>query len=371
PFFTDRILSNYLHRMILTEAGTVEKTRNSIAMYLVLLLTLAGACEMLIAQTAQSTLDTTRYFSFHNNYWINLHHFLYEKASGDQLAKLKQDGNEMLVIGETTVEKSLTPEQRSNLDGAIEYYKENIIQKGLLRGLGYERYWLQRQMGGKALADSTVSQEFVDVLNRVSNTYGETYWPIHKKHNEAILEFQIPNISKLEKRIIPRMEQLSLTPWPSGGKVRVDLTVYANYAGAYTPTRPIFNVIVSTIDPSSYGPEFLETIFHEGSHLLFRYGGTWRERIFENFEQEAYSINFPRHLWHASLFYLCGQVCKDEFSGVGITNYEMTMKTRNIFRKYHNDAFYAVLDNYLEHKCTFQETVSALLEVTNKLPKVN
>ncbi|MEL6973953.1 MAG: hypothetical protein AAGL29_00995 [Bacteroidota bacterium] len=317
----------------------------------------------LAQQEVPSVLDSTLHYVFHNNYWINLHHFLYQKASGSQLSKLQQDGNEMLVIGEKPVEESLSVQQRSSLDSAIGYYKRKMIQKSLLRGLGYERYWLQKQVGSKAIKDSTVSQEFVDVLNAVSNTYQETYWPVHKKHNKEILEHQISNIRQLEKRIIARMERLSLTPWPSKKKVRVDLTAYANYAGAYTPTRPIFNVLVSTVDPNSLGPDFLETIFHEGSHLLFRYESVWRDSIFQTFESGDYKMKFPRHLWHVSLFYLCGQVCKEEFIQIGVKDYEMTLLRRNIFKTYQSPELFAALDEYVQNNHTLYATTKQLLGI--------
>ncbi|MEM9077157.1 MAG: hypothetical protein AAGC43_08960 [Bacteroidota bacterium] len=311
----------------------------------------------------QSILDSSYYFTFHNNYWINLHHFLYQKAGGSQLSKLQRDGNEMLIIGEKEVEESLTSQQRTVLDGAISYYKDNLIQKGLLRDLGLERFWLQKQSGYIAIADSTVSKEFVDVLNKSSKIYQKTYWSIHKKHNKDVLDFQISNIQKLEKRIIPRMEKVALTPWPFEKKVRVDLTTYANYAGAYTPTRPIFNVLVSTIDPKSRTPDFLETIFHEGSHLLFRYGGTWRESIFKTFEAGNYTMSFPRHLWHVSLFYLCGQICIEEFTNVGIKGYRMTMFSRNIFTSYHSPDLFAMLDEYITNRATLNETTKKMLRI--------
>ncbi len=349
--------------MIVPNMSSADKYGHLKALYFSLAMIFLGVSCDLSAQLSPKALDSTQYFSFHNNYWINLHHFLYQKASGNQLAKLLEDGNEMLMIGEKAVEESLNRKQRTYLDSAIAYYKNNMIQKGLLRGLGNERYWLQRQNGPRAVADSMVSQEFVDALNLVSKTYKETYWPIHKKHNEEILEYQIQRIRKLENNIISRMERLSLTQWPSGRRVRVDLTVYANYAGAYTPTRPIFNVLVSTIDPKSFGADFLETIFHEGSHLLFRYESDWRESIFQNYETGNYKMKFPRHLWHVSLFYLCGQVCREEFAQIGIKDYEMTMFTRNIFETYHHPKLFEILDEYIQSHYTLNATTTAILQL--------
>ncbi len=349
--------------MIFPKIRLAEKYGRLKALYFILTIAFWGVGYNLYGQTSQIALDSTQYFSFHNNYWINLHHFLYQKASGNQLAKLLQDGNEMLVIGEKAVEESLNRKQRSFLDSAIAYYKDSVIQKGLLRGLGNERYWLQRQNGPVAVVDSMVSQEFVDALNLVSKTYMETYWPVHKKHNQKVAQHQIDKVRKLETTILPRMERLSLTPWPDREKVRVDLTVYANYAGAYTPTKPIFNVLVSTIDPKSYGPDFLETIFHEGSHLLFRYESDWRESIFQNYESGNYKMKFPRHLWHVSLFYLCGQVCIEEFSKMGIKDYEMTMFTRTIFGSYQHPELFEILDEYIQGDRTLNGTTTALLQL--------
>lgn len=358
-----KFLLNICRVMAMTGINTSRKLRQIRILCLVQLFTLLGVSEGLSAQTFKTGLDSTQYFMFHNNYWMNLHHFLYQKASGNQLSKLQQDGNEMLVIGEKAVEAALSSQQRSDLDSTIDFYKNNLIHKGLLRGLGKERYWLQQQIGYMAVTDSTVSSEFVNVLNNVSKTYRETYWPIHKKHNEEILEHQILNIRKLEESIIPRMESLSLTPWPSGKRVRVDLTAYANYAGGYTPTRPIFNIIISTIDPRVYSSDFLETIFHEGSHLLFRYGSPWRESIFKNFEAGDYKMKFPRHLWHISLFYLCGEVCTEEFEKIGIPNYEMTMFTRNIFRTYHYKELFEILEDYMQNGRALNATTIELLKL--------
>lgn len=294
---------------------------------------------------------------------MNLHHFLYQKASGRQLSKLQEDGNPMLDIGEKAIEEALSSEQRMQMDEAVDYYKNHVIQKGLLRGLGNERYWLQQQNGFTVEPDSIIPQRFVEVLNTVSTTYKETYWPLHKRHNEEIREHHMANIRTLEEVIIPRMERLSLVAWPAGQKARVDLTVYANYAGAYTPTRPIFNLIVSTIDPRSYGPEFLETIFHEGCHLLFRYGGPWRERIFEQFEAGQYNMEFPRHLWHVSLFYLCGRVCTEEFERIGSDDYRMILVTRNIFKTYQHQELFDILDDYVVRNRELKTTVIELLQL--------
>ncbi|QSE96164.1 hypothetical protein [Fulvivirga lutea] len=316
-----------------------------------------------------SYADSTSYYSFHNDYWINLHHFLYQKARGSQLNKLQEDGLEFLDIGESRIYKSLNKKDQHKLDLAIKYYTEHLIEKDLLRDLGDIRVWLQNQKNTILIRDTLFSEEYTSILNSASEVYSKTYWPIHKEHNQRVLQKHLEVIRSMESPVIPKMEKISLNKWPMNEKVRVDLTVYANYAGAYTPSRPKMNIFISTIDPRSLSLGFVETIFHEGSHLLFNYGGPWRGGITEVFESEKPQIDYPIHLWHASLFYLCGKICQEEFIKRGFDNYTITMIERNIFNQYHFDDFFFTLNAYYDDKITFSETIADLLKSIAELKK--
>ena len=59
-----------------------------------------GFCISIYAQSNSEpdTLSKTKYFSFHNNKWMNLHHFFYEKASNRQLNHLADDNISFLKI---------------------------------------------------------------------------------------------------------------------------------------------------------------------------------------------------------------------------------------------------------------------------------
>ena len=136
----------------------------------------------------------------------------------------------------------------------------------------------------------------------------------------------------MEKMVFSQNEKLALSPW-SQEKIRVDLTVYSDFAGAYTVTKPKLNSIISTLSPGTFSAQFLETLFHEGSHVLFRYGGPWREGIFDAFKNGNYKQKYPNHLWHLSLFYLCGRVCQDIFNDHEDKAYEMILFKSKIFQK--------------------------------------
>lgn len=329
-------------------------------LYLVILVCLINC--PLFSQTAEkSVIGATKYFEFHSNYWINLHHFLYQAADSSQLRKLQKDGNQLLDIGEAKVFRDLTGIQLGKLNEAIQFYQVNIVQKNLIRDLGFERVWLQKQTTFQPITDTTFTRSFTYVLNLASDVYKETFWPIHKALNEATLNRHLSIIQKMEAAIIAKMEVLSMQEWPSQGKVRVDLSAYANYAGAYTPTRPRFNIFISSLDPSSEHTGFVETIFHEGSHLLFSYGGSFRGGISGVFDKMALQIDYPRLLWHASLFYLCGRTVQDGLKHHGINGHLMTMDERSIFNRYNTANFRKSLETYYVGESNFETAISSLL----------
>ena len=75
-----------------------------------------------IGQLQAQILKESQYFSFHSNTWINLHHFLYQQAKGDQLAHLQEDGNTLIDIGDSAIIQSLNSSERKVFDEAVNYY---------------------------------------------------------------------------------------------------------------------------------------------------------------------------------------------------------------------------------------------------------
>lgn len=312
---------------------------------------------------SQPVLQNTKYFEFYNEYWINLHHFLYQKAKGSQLSKLEEDRMDFLDIGEDAV--ILNTEEDKVIKKAVFYYKKNLVSKRLRSELGDIRVWLQQQASKKIITDTTFSSAFTNILNEASDVYRLKYWAIHKEVNVNTLDNHIETIRSIESVIISKMEKMARYKWPKGTKVRVDLTVYANYAGAYTATRPKMNIVLSTIDPLNNTSDFIETIFHEGSHILYNYQDSpFREEIF--YQAKEMGMNFPRNLWHASLSYLCGRATQDALKNLSI-DHKLDMDVRNIFIAYNTKEFRNILEKYYQGKIDMTNTVSQLLsDLKNK-----
>ncbi len=305
------------------------------------------------------TAYTTDYFEFNINYWVNLHHFLYQRADGSQQKKLEEDGLTFIEIGETNVEAQLSKNEKEILNQAIKYYKDSLITKNLRRDLNHHRIWLQEKKEFKTITDTAFGEKFTEILNKVSPIYQKYFWEIHKAHNTSTLEKHIETIDTIEEEVIHKMERLSLNQWPDTTKVRVDITTYANWAGAYTTSKPKMNIVLSTTDPSKVTSTFVETILHEGSHLLYLYG---ESKIRDDFyyKSEEMKIEFPRNLWHASMFYLCGRATMDELSKLGI-DHEMVMDVNNIFSKYNTPQFREINEQFYTNSIDADSLVIALL----------
>ena len=326
--------------------------------------------------------QSTTYFEFHNNFWINLHHYLYQQATGSQLAQLHEDGLTFTELKEEDVLRDLDESDKQAIKNAIDYYKAHLADKHLRRDLSELSRWLQamgesvrhpgsagdvrtdprpneERSGIEEITDTSYTSEYTSIMNAASKAYQVSLWPIHQQLNRDVLDNYLTLIRETESEVIEKMEQLADYRWPDSVKVRVDLTVYANYAGAYTVTRPNLNIYLSTIDPLNNTSSFVETIFHEGSHVLYNMQDSPFRGAIYNMSEEM-NIEFPNGLWHASMFYLCGRATADALKPYGI-NHKLDMDIRNIYASYNTPEFRNILESYYTGNNDMQTTVANLL----------
>lgn len=280
-----------------------------------------------VAGAAEGSTDT-QLFSFRNNPWINEHHFLYQTATACKDAAIDD-----CLAGE--VFEGLNDAERSLMKEAIAYYRDDVIARDLLfNGELYRlKTWLSDRDPDTPLPDREEEAETVAWLNRVSDLYAKHFWPAHGASNTRSLEANIEILRKVEKQAASRLVELSGADWPEG-PVRVDLTYHANWAGAYTTTRPAVHVVMGTAELSD-GGEWVELVFHEASHGLI---GNRRGAIAEAIAESAAGLDaeVPRNLWHAILFYLAGRVTEDLIEAHTDESYEIYMFQHDVFAGYHD-----------------------------------
>jgi hypothetical protein len=246
-------------------------------------LTLVWTLGVLAAQ--QTTFD------FHSNFWVNLHHFLYEQA----------------------ISKSPQQSGSETWNQAVEIYRKNIATHELLsRDIAGIDIALSRIENTESLAGSGIDAELTQTLERAAPVYKSRWWPEHNRQNLAWIDAATPLVAKYEAVIKKQLSAAYQTPWPAD-PVRTDVAEYASWAGAYTLLVPT----LITISSANAGPAALETLFHEASHAMI-------QKISDALTAELNSQKklFPRRaFWHAVLFYTTGEIAQrylDHYTMFGI-----------------------------------------------------
>ncbi len=302
------------------------------------------------------TLYKTQYYSFHNNMWMNLHHFFYEQACNRQQNKLKEDGLTFKNIGDSLRIVNLSTNDKQIFDKGVDFYKKYLIDKDLLFS-GSTLKWLQAQPRNQSITDTTLSKGFTETLNELRPFYETHFWEHHQKENNQLLMNYIDLIEKTENKVIGKMEELSGSEWK--GIVRVDVTTYGNWAGAYSPADD--NIVISSIDPLMHTTLFIEFTFHESSHLIFNRKSPFRMGIF--LKSKELMIKPPRSLWHAAMFYLSGLATKDALNDYG-KSHELIMKKKKVFDSfYQNEEFKSILNEYYKQNIELEEMATKLLSL--------
>ena len=308
------------------------------------------------AVTATDTIAQTEYFSFHNNKWMNIHHFLFEKASHEQKKYLAKDSLDFINIQEEKIYAQLSAPEKKTLQDCIAYYTTNIIDQPLLHSAKIFK-WLQKQAPVTPITDTTLSQEYTNTLNKVNTIYEKHFWKTHKKQNDILLTPYLKIIKQTETQVIHKMEELSGNRWK--GQIRIDITTYGNWASAYSPD--LDNIVISSIDPLLHSTLFIEFVFHESSHLLFLRSSPFRKSIYDSAKEQ--DIAYSKNLWHAAMFYLSGIVTKDVLKTINL-KHDLIMKKKNVYGKYYtNTAFKKVLNTYYNKKASLNETALQLVQL--------
>lgn len=273
----------------------------------------------------RTPFSRTERFDFYINKWLNQHHFLYRIA--EDLAK---DSSSQL--GDLPAFQELTVADLATATEAITYYQTHIIDKNLLfnstlRTVKANLSQLPDQVSWK---ETSFEAALVAIWKAFEPVYEKYFWPSHSAKNEKTLEQHFDRITTFEGRALARLSQLAQAEWPAG-KIRVDVSYYADWAGAYTSTQPL-HIVIST---ASVGPEgdWVETLFHEASHSLI---GGRKGKVATTIKEIAAEseLVIPRQLWHAVLFYFAGSVIQDLLGEEGV-DYELFMLREKVFGQYH------------------------------------
>ena len=283
------------------------------------------------AQGGDSTVDgPLPVFEFHSGFWVNLHHTLYQEAkarnrqsSGDAAASTPTAGSGTAPTNSTLRDRpvlktapganaSLTPAEKRAWDEALNYYAANYIDKDLL--FTTELILIKNQLGDfdgcdelsgrkKKTCDAGLPGNLTHILEEAAVVYRAHQWPTHDLENRRWVMRVAPLVREQGVGLSQRLADIYQTKWPKE-KIRVDVSAYANFAGAYTTLDPL-RVTIASIDSRNQGEEALEVLFHEASHGI-------AENVEQSISRECRQRDkpIPRDLWHALIFYTTGEVIR-------------------------------------------------------------
>jgi hypothetical protein len=235
-------------------------------------------------------------FEFHSGFWVNLHHTLYNQASGKK-------------AGRTPDLSELKPAETTAWNNALDYYERNLVQHDLLEFSMIEINGALAVTGDAASLNtsentSEVPKPLVQILEKAAPVYRAQWWTEHNRKNHEWIDQITPLIAQNEKTLRPALSHAYNTPWPEG-RIRVEMSYYTTGKSAYTSLRPTI-VTISSWSRRNEGPAGLETIFHEAGHGLIQNVtdeiGAAENRLGRKLSHQD--------LWHAVIFYTTGELVR-------------------------------------------------------------
>lgn len=248
-------------------------------------------------------------FEFHSNLWINLHHFLYQQAKLRRaVAEGAGDSQSRAGLARSVVParlEDLSTEEQKAWAEALDYYAANLIGRDLLFNgdMVNIKNRLAEWEKQPDLSLSGLRAEFIAAIHKAAPIYRARWWSEHDRSNRAWIAAIEPRVARMGDELAVRLATAYQSQWPAGA-IAVDVTYYANWAGAYTSLEPL-HITISSSDTRNQNEGGFEILYHEASHGLTRHV---RDAIAR--ECRARNKPIPRDLWHAVLFYTTGEMVK-------------------------------------------------------------
>jgi hypothetical protein len=311
-------------------------------------------------------------FELHSGFWVNLHHTLYYQARLRAVpattAEESPRTNGPASRNAPGVKAALTPDEQHAWDNAVNFYATNYASKDLQ--FASELVLLKNQLGEfdacaeltgkkKKTCDAGLPGKIGEILESAAPIYRAHWWADHDRANRLWVTHVAPLVREQGVGLSERLASIYRTPWPRE-KIRVDVSYYANAAGAYTTLDPL-RVVIASSDPRNQGTPALEVLFHEASHGIAQ---PVEAAIMRECRQRDKAI--PRDLWHALIFYTTGEVIRPIMAGdspqeVAYVPYAVR---QDLYKRGWED-YLTLLTRYwqpyLDNKVTFDDSIARMV----------
>jgi hypothetical protein len=344
-------------------------------MYAKTLLTalLALACPLAPAQAVADSTErpdagpeSEAGFEFHSGFWMNLHHFLYQQArlrgQADESLPPPRGGSPDRPADLGT----LSATERTVWIAALDHYARSLAKHDLLFGQGMidVKDRLAAAEGKPSLEGAGLDPALRTALEQAAPVYRARWWAEHDRANRAWIRSARPLLERYAPKLSERVAAAFRAPWPPA-PIRVDVTTYANWSGAYTTVAPL-HVTVSSQGAGNQGDAALEMLFHEPSHaIVSSRNGPVAAALGRAFGARGKPV--PRDLWHAILFFTTGELTRRALEEAGVRGYAPYAYKNGLYaRSPEWDAFRRALEAnwlpYLDGKVDFETAVGRVAD---------
>lgn len=230
-------------------------------------------------------------FEFHVDPWVSLHHFAYHYVRELEW-QLKLRGRVRLLDSDRATISDRFAEECAAVKQAYQPY----LDSSLLFSASTRALAKSLVAGPANVPDPAVR----DALTECMPAYLESLWAKHREAGEKMVARLTNVLREHETQMTELIASMAEGQWPDN-PIRVDISPYANWAGAYTDDSPP-HITMSSQNSNVSGKFAFELLFHESGHL------TPLAQPIEKAASgalEKYQIDSPRFP-HYVLFYLSG-----------------------------------------------------------------
>lgn len=302
--------------------------------------------------TSWDRIGKSQKFTFHSNFWVNLHHFLYQQAKNKYVAK-------QYAVPERAILANLKEKDKAAYEQAIAYYKKSILNRSYFNRQSIDtKSLLIQNKSTKKLRKKGLDQSLSKVLNKFAPVYKKHFWPLHHQANSKTIQTYLPKIQKFESDAFHLISTWGQNSWPQQ-KIRVDISKFANWAGAYTTNKPTI-VTISSVDKRHQGSLFLEILFHEASHSIIS-GRRYAVATAIKEAAQVLDTKAPRGLWHYILFYFAGKATQKQLKAEG-NSHRLYMQGRRLVLPQNFALMEKSFAPYFAGKATLQEAITPIMK---------
>jgi len=289
----------------LDESSMILKSRQLIPTILLIVAVVFFNFAPALSQTTPQKQKKTIFIFHTNEFWLNLHHFLYVLARAEN--KERDASREAVSDAPADEERGLAKldsKEQETWHKAVAWYAAGPARKDLVFDdpLPTITNALVSEGDAKSLARSKVDPAFVSIMESVGPIYRKAWWTQHQDANRKWEKMTQELVDRHGSAVLAFITNAYKLPWPATG-FHVHVSGYSNWAGAYSTTGNL--LVLSSQNPSVQGAYGLETIFHEGMHQ-------WDDQVTEALRAEAIKLNkrFPQGLRHSLVFFTAGEAVR-------------------------------------------------------------